>query len=91
MAAIVSALQSHAVATSPNAASSASSSSSSSSTSSTESKLASDALANEQTFLQLLVTQLKNQDPTNPMDGTEFVTQWNSLSRCVRISTKSRE
>jgi flagellar basal-body rod modification protein FlgD len=34
-----------------------------------------DSLANEQTFLQLLVAQLKNQDPSQPMDGTTFVTQ----------------
>lgn len=26
-------------------------------------------------FLQLLMTQLKNQDPTNPMDSTEFLSQ----------------
>jgi flagellar basal-body rod modification protein FlgD len=26
-------------------------------------------------FLQLLVAQLKNQDPTQPMDSTTFVTQ----------------
>ena len=26
-------------------------------------------------FLQLLVAQLQNQDPTNPVDGTTFVTQ----------------
>ena len=26
-------------------------------------------------FLQLLIAQLKNQDPTNPTDGTAFVTQ----------------
>jgi flagellar basal-body rod modification protein FlgD len=32
-------------------------------------------LANEQTFLQLLVAQLKNQDPTQPQDGTQFVAQ----------------
>jgi len=36
---------------------------------------ASNALANEQTFLQLLVAQLQNQDPDDPMDGTQFVTQ----------------
>jgi len=35
----------------------------------------SDALANESTFLQLLVAQLKNQNPSEPMDGTTFVTQ----------------
>ena len=33
------------------------------------------ALANQSTFLQLLVAQLKNQDPTQPKDGTTFVTQ----------------
>jgi flagellar basal-body rod modification protein FlgD len=31
--------------------------------------------ANEDTFLQLLVAELENQDPSNPTDGTEFVTQ----------------
>ena len=29
----------------------------------------------ENMFLQLLVTQLQNQDPTNPADSTQFVTQ----------------
>src|ERR1700690_125607 len=33
------------------------------------------SLANESVFLQLLVAQLENQDPENPADGTEFVTQ----------------
>ena len=32
-------------------------------------------LTNENTFLQLLIAQLKNQDPENPADGTQFVTQ----------------
>src|SRR5580704_16438560 len=32
-------------------------------------------LANTQTFLQLLVAQLKNQDPTNPADPTQFMTE----------------
>jgi flagellar basal-body rod modification protein FlgD len=34
-----------------------------------------DALANENTFLQLFIAQLKNQDPLNPQDGTQFVAQ----------------
>lgn len=34
-----------------------------------------NALANEGTFLKLLVAQLQNQDPTQPQDGTQFVTQ----------------
>jgi flagellar hook assembly protein FlgD len=32
-------------------------------------------LANQNVFMQLLVAQLKNQDPQNPADGTQFVTQ----------------
>jgi flagellar basal-body rod modification protein FlgD len=36
---------------------------------------AADPLANEQTFLKLLVAQLKNQNPTNPQDPMQFVTQ----------------
>ena len=34
-----------------------------------------DALANEGTFLKLLVSQLKNQDPESPQDPTQFVAQ----------------
>lgn len=34
-----------------------------------------DPLVSEQTFLQLLVAQLKNQDPMNPQDGTQFVAE----------------
>lgn len=44
--------------------------SSSSSTSATNTNLAS-----ENVFLQLLVAQLKNQDPEQPTDGTAFVTE----------------
>jgi flagellar basal-body rod modification protein FlgD len=36
---------------------------------------AATAAANQDMFLQLLVAQLQNQDPLNPMDGTTFVTQ----------------
>jgi flagellar basal-body rod modification protein FlgD len=32
-------------------------------------------LDNTQSFLQLLVAQLKNQDPTNPADPTQFMTE----------------
>ena|ERR1700730_1583761 len=32
-------------------------------------------LANQTTFLQLLVAQLKYQDPLQPQDGTQFVSQ----------------
>ena len=30
---------------------------------------------NKDMFMQLLIAQLKNQDPLNPTDGTAFVTQ----------------
>lgn len=34
-----------------------------------------DRLANKEVFLQLLTAQLSHQNPLNPADGTEFVTQ----------------
>lgn len=34
-----------------------------------------DPLASESTFLKLLVAQLKNQDPSKPQDGAQFVAQ----------------
>jgi len=39
-----------------------------------------NTLANQQTFLQLLVAQLQHQDPTQPVQGTEFVTQLATFS-----------
>jgi len=36
---------------------------------------ATSKLANQQTFLQLLVAQIKNQDPTQPADAIQFVSQ----------------
>ncbi|MGB7762437.1 MAG: flagellar hook capping FlgD N-terminal domain-containing protein [Bryobacteraceae bacterium] len=33
------------------------------------------AASDQDMFLQLLVAQMQNQDPLNPMDGTTFVTQ----------------
>jgi flagellar basal-body rod modification protein FlgD len=44
-------------------------------------KTSTDALANESTFLQLLVAQIKNQDPTTPMDSTAFLSQLAQFSQ----------
>jgi flagellar basal-body rod modification protein FlgD len=38
-------------------------------------------LANAEIFMQLLVAQLKNQNPMNPADGTEFVAQLAQFSQ----------
>jgi flagellar hook assembly protein FlgD len=45
------------------------------STSTSSSTGALGGIANEQTFLTLLVAQLKYQDPLQPQDGTAFVSQ----------------
>jgi flagellar basal-body rod modification protein FlgD len=49
-----------------------------------------DPLAQENTFLTLLVTQLKNQDPENPSDPTKMVTelaQFSQLEQSVQINS----
>ncbi|MBV8731956.1 MAG: flagellar biosynthesis protein FlgD [Acidobacteriia bacterium] len=43
--------------------------------SNSSSSTSSSAKVNEDTFMQLLVAELQNQDPSNPADGTQFVTQ----------------
>jgi len=48
---------------------------SSNTTSNTTNPSGLDSMANEQTFLQLFVAQLENQDPLNPQDGAQFVAQ----------------
>ena len=42
-------------------------------------------LGNEDTFLQLLVAQIQNQDPTNPIDSTTFLTQLASFSSLEQL------
>jgi flagellar basal-body rod modification protein FlgD len=44
-----------------------------------------DPLANESTFLTLLVSQLKNQDPLNPTDSNQFVSQLTSYSQLEQL------
>jgi flagellar basal-body rod modification protein FlgD len=42
-------------------------------------------LASESTFLTLLVSQLQNQDPLNPIDSTQFVSQLTSYSQLEQL------
>ena len=47
-------------------------------------------LTDKNVFLQLLVAQLKNQNPENPTDGTEFVSelaQFTQLEQTMSISS----
>lgn len=62
-------------------------SSSSSSTSSTSSATGGQSASDLQnTFLTLLVTQLKNQDPTNPADSSQMTSQLAQISTVSGIS-----
>ncbi len=44
-----------------------------------------DPLGSESTFLTLLVSQLQNQDPLNPADSTQFVSQLTSFSQLEQL------
>jgi flagellar basal-body rod modification protein FlgD len=63
----------------PSAANQASSNPAASTTATT------NPLASESTFLTLLVSQLQNQDPLNPTDSTEFVSQLTSYSQLEQL------
>jgi len=41
-------------------------------------------------FLQLLITQLKNQDPLEPMDNAKFITQMSELTTLEQITNMSK-
>ncbi|ASN07385.1 flagellar hook assembly protein FlgD [Virgibacillus necropolis] len=41
-------------------------------------------------FLQILMTQLQNQDPTNPMDDREFISQMASFSSLEQMMNMSK-
>ncbi len=49
-----------------------------------------NALASQDTFLKLLIAQIRNQNPLNPTDGIQFVSQlaqFSSLEQNVQIRT----
>jgi flagellar basal-body rod modification protein FlgD len=54
--------------------------SSTSPTSSTSSDPSSGATVDYNAFLKLLIAQLQNQDPTNPIDSTQYIAQLASFS-----------
>ena len=59
----------------------------SSSTSTNKSAVTSNVSTSE--FLQLLVTQLQNQDPLDPMDNSQFLTQlatFSSMEQLISIN-----
>ena len=52
---------------------------------------ASQTTVDYDSFLKLLVTQMKNQDPTKPMDSTDYVAQlatFSQVEQSVQMNTK---
>lgn len=47
--------------------------------------VAGDSLANREAFLQMLVAQIQNQDPLNPTDGVEFLSQLAQFSELEQM------
>jgi flagellar basal-body rod modification protein FlgD len=47
--------------------------------------------ATQNMFLQLLVAQLKNQDPSSPVDGTAFVTQLAQMQQLEQSVNSSQD
>jgi flagellar basal-body rod modification protein FlgD len=44
-----------------------------------------DGLADRDAFLKLLIAQIKNQDPLNPADGMEFLSQLAQFSELEQL------
>ena len=44
----------------------------------------------ENAFMQLLVTQLQNQDPTQPQDSSQFVTQLAQFSSLEKLTSMNQ-
>jgi flagellar basal-body rod modification protein FlgD len=52
---------------------------------STPESATSDGVADKATFLKLLVSQIKHQNPLDPSDGTEFVAQLAQFSQVEQL------
>ncbi|MBX3566825.1 MAG: flagellar hook assembly protein FlgD [Rhizobiaceae bacterium] len=62
-----------------------------SSTTTSSTQKASQTSVDYQSFLKLLVAQMKNQDPTNPMDSTQYMAQlaaFSQVEQSVQMNTK---
>jgi flagellar basal-body rod modification protein FlgD len=46
-----------------------------------------DTLASKDTFIKLLVAQLRNQNPLSPADGIEFVSQLSQFTELEQLMT----
>ncbi len=53
---------------------------------STNTQTNSNSVLGKDDFLKLLITQLKNQDPMNPTDGTQFASQLAQFSSLEQLS-----
>lgn len=61
--------------------------SSTTSTATSTNKLGSD----KETFLKLLVAQMKNQDPTNPQDSVQYMSQLAQFSSLEQLTTINQQ
>ena len=50
-----------------------------------------DSLTSESAFLKLLVSQIQHQDPLNPSDGVQFLTQLTSFSQLEQLIQINQE
>jgi flagellar basal-body rod modification protein FlgD len=60
-------------------------------TAGTQSTTKKDKLSDKDMFLQLLVAQIKNQNPLNPADGTQFLSQlaqFSELEQMTQVRTE---
>ena len=48
-------------------------------------KTAGNSVATKENFLQLLVAQIKNQNPLNPADGTQFLSQLSQFTEMEQM------
>jgi flagellar basal-body rod modification protein FlgD len=53
----------------------------------TTSRLGPNKTLGQDAFLKLLITQLENQDPTQPKDDTEFIAQLATFSQLEKLAS----